>query len=422
MLSVISVFSVIFVFFVPSVIYVISPYTLSRTLAPMTTTKPLTATQILTKLVAFPVLGGEGNLSIANWIKDYLDSYGVAYQTVPDETGTKEAIHCRIGPATDGGIILSGHMDVVPVVGQPWETDPFKLTLKGDKLYGRGSCDMKGFLACCLASVPMLLRSRLKKPVYFAFSFDEEIGCMSGDLLAGAIREYYEEQPGGAIIGEPSMLQPMVGQKGIMVYTTTVHGSQGHSSRVKQEVDAVHEAARLVVWLEDKMDSLIAAGRTDDRFHPNHTSIHVGTINGGSAFNIIANKCAFDWDFRNIPMDDAQDIIDDFQAYCAERIELRRKTFPDFNITHSPMHPVVPPLDTAEDTPIVDLIKKISGRTDVSTVAYAAEAGQFSNAGFPSVICGPGDIAQAHRANEFCAVEQLAGCMRMIEGLAAELG
>lgn len=422
MLSVISVFSVIFVFFVPSVTYVISPYTLSRTLAPMTTTKPLTATQILTKLVAFPVLGGEGNLSIANWIKDYLDSYGVAYQTVPDETGTKEAIHCRIGPATDGGIILSGHMDVVPVVGQPWETDPFKLTLKGDKLYGRGSCDMKGFLACCLASVPMLLRSRLKKPVYFAFSFDEEIGCMSGDLLAGAIREYYEEQPGGAIIGEPSMLQPMVGQKGIMVYTTTVHGSQGHSSRVKQEVDAVHEAARLVIWLEDKMDSLIAAGRTDDRFHPNHTSIHVGTINGGSAFNIIANKCAFDWDFRNIPMDDAQDIIDDFQAYCAERIELRRKTFPDFNITHSPMHPVVPPLDTAEDTPIVDLIKKISGRTDVSTVAYAAEAGQFSNAGFPSVICGPGDIAQAHRANEFCAVEQLAGCMRMIEGLAAELG
>jgi len=261
----------------------------------------------------------------------------------------------------------------------------------------------------------------LKKPVYFAFSFDEEIGCMAGDLTAEAIRDYYDEKPGGAIIGEPTMLQPMVGQKGIMVYTTTVHGSQGHSSRVKQEVDAIHEAARLVVWLEDKMDALIAAGRTDDRFHPNHTSIHVGTIEGGSAFNIIANKCAFDWDFRNIPMDDAQGIIDDFQAYCAERIELRRKTFPGFNITHSAVHPPVPPLDTAEDTPIVELIKKISGRTDVSTVAYAAEAGQFSNAGFPSVICGPGDIAQAHRANEFCAVEQLEGCMEMIEQLAAEL-
>jgi len=388
----------------------------------MIATQPQTATQILTQLVAFPVLGGEGNLTIANWIKDYLTGYGVAYQTVPDETGTKEAIHCRIGPAVDGGIILSGHMDVVPVVGQPWDTDPFKLTLKGDKFYGRGSCDMKGFLACCLASVPMLLRSRLKKPVYFAFSFDEEIGCMAGDLTAEAIRDYYEEKPAGAIIGEPTMLQPMVGQKGIMVYTTTVHGSQGHSSRIKEEVDAIHEAARLVVWLEDKMDALIAAGRTDDRFHPNHTSIHVGTIRGGSAFNIIANECSFDWDFRNIPLDDAQDIIDDFQAFCNERIELRRKTFPGFNITHSAMHPPVPPLDTAEDEPIVDLIKRISGDSDVSTVAFAAEAGQFSNAGFPSVICGPGDIAQAHRANEFCAVAQLEGCMEMIKGLAAELG
>jgi acetylornithine deacetylase len=387
----------------------------------MTTTQTLTATQILTELVAFPVLGGEGNHAISAWIKDCLDGYGVAYQTVPDETGTKEAIHCRIGPAVDGGIILSGHMDVVPVVGQPWETDPFKLTLKGDKLFGRGSCDMKGFLACCLASLPLLLRSRLKKPVYFAFSFDEEIGCMAGDLTAEAIRDFYDEKPGGAIIGEPTMLQPMVGQKGIMVYTTTVYGSQGHSSRVKEEVDAIHEAARLVVWLEDKMDALIAAGRTDDRFHPNHTSIHVGTIRGGSAFNIIANECSFDWDFRNIPLDDAQDIIDDFQAFCQERIQLRRQVFPGFDITHAAMHPPVPPLDTAENETIVDLIKRISGNDQVSTVAYAAEAGQFSRAGFPAVICGPGDIAQAHRANEFCAVAQLEGCMEMIEKLALTL-
>jgi acetylornithine deacetylase len=387
----------------------------------MTTTQTLTATQILTELVAFPVLGGEGNHAISAWIKDCLDGYGVAYQTVPDETGTKEAIHCRIGPAVDGGIILSGHMDVVPVVGQPWETDPFKLTLKGDKLFGRGSCDMKGFLACCLASLPLLLRSRLKKPVYFAFSFDEEIGCMAGDLTAEAIRDFYDEKPGGAIIGEPTMLQPMVGQKGIMVYTTTVYGSQGHSSRVKEEVDAIHEAARLVVWLEDKMDALIAAGRTDDRFHPNHTSIHVGTIRGGSAFNIIANECSFDWDFRNIPLDDAQDIIDDFQAFCQERIQLRRQVFPGFDITHAAMHPPVPPLDTAENEIIVDLIKRISGNDQVSTVAYAAEAGQFSRAGFPAVICGPGDIAQAHRANEFCAVAQLEGCMEMIEKLALTL-
>ena len=384
----------------------------------MTATQPQTALEILTRLVAFPGLGGESNLPIAAWIKDYLDGYGVAYQTVPDATGTKEAIHCRIGPAVDGGIILSGHMDVVPTVGQPWDTDPFKLTRIGDKVYGRGSCDMKGFLACCLASVPMFLEADLQKPVYFAFSFDEEIGCMAGDLVAESIRDFYDERIGGAIIGEPTMMVPMVGQKGIMVYTTTVHGSQGHSSRIKEEVDAIHEAARLIVWLEDKMDALIAAGRTDDRFHPNHTSIHVGTVKGGSAFNIIANECSFDWDFRNIPMDDAQDIIDDFQAFCAERIMLKREIFPGFDITHSAMHPPVPPLDTPEDAPIVNLIKRVTGATKTSTVAFAAEAGQFSNAGFPSVICGPGDIAQAHRANEFCAVAQLEACMGMMERLA----
>ena len=387
----------------------------------MASNPPTDVTEILRELVAFPGLGGESNLPILGWITNYLDAHGVAYRTVPNEDGTKAALHCRIGPAADGGIILSGHTDVVPTVGQPWDTDPFALTLKGDRLYGRGSCDMKGFLACCLASVPALQAADLKKPVYFAFSYDEEIGCMAGDLTAEAIRDFYDERPAGAIIGEPTMLQPIVGQKGIMVYTTTVHGSQGHSSRVKEEVDAVHEAARLIVWLEDKMDALIAAGRTDDRFHPNHTSIHVGTVRGGSAFNIIANECSFDWDFRNIPLDDAADIIADFRGYCAERIALRRAVFPGFDITHAAMHPPVPPLDTPEDAPIVDLIKRISGRTDTDTVAYAAEAGQFSNAGFPSVICGPGDIAQAHRANEFCAVDQLHGCVAMIARLAEEL-
>ena len=381
----------------------------------------MTATQILTHLVSFPVFGGDPNLEIVGWVKQYLTDHGVAYQTIPDETGTKEAIHCRIGPAADGGIILSGHLDVVPVEGQPWDTDPFVLTERAGKLYGRGSCDMKGFVACCLAAVPVFQAAKLQRPVYFAFSFDEEIGCVAGDLLAEGIRDFYEERPAGAIIGEPSMLRPMVGQKGIMVYTTTVTGSQGHSSRIREEVDAVHEAARLILWLEDKMNALIAAGRTDDRFHPNHTSLHVGKIQGGTAFNIIANHCSFDWDFRNIPMDDAGAIFAEFEAYCREREAVCQERFPGFSITHEPMHPPVPPLDTPEDAAIVDLAKHISGCYETSTVAYAAEAGQFSNAGFPAVICGPGDIAQAHRANEFVAVEQLAGCMEMLTRLAATL-
>ncbi|PPK88209.1 acetylornithine deacetylase [Neolewinella xylanilytica] len=381
----------------------------------------MTAPEILSHLVSFPVLGGQSNLSILHWIEAYLTSHGVAYQLVPNETGDKAALHCRIGPAADGGIILSGHMDVVPTEGQPWETGPYELVRKGDKYYARGSCDMKGFLACCLAAVPMFQRAELKCPVYFAFSYDEEIGCRAGDIVAEAIRDHYEETPAGAIIGEPTMLQPMVGQKGIMVYTTVVHGSQGHSSRIREEVDAVHEAARLILWLEEKMESLIAAGHVDDRFHPNHTSIHVGKIAGGSAFNIIANECRFDWDYRNIPLDDAADIFTDFETYCHERERICRKIFPDFRIEHLPLHPPVPPLDTAESAGIVDLVKRISGNDRTGTVAYAAEAGQFSNAGFASVLCGPGDIAQAHRANEFVAVEQLEGCERMLEGLVSLL-
>ncbi len=381
----------------------------------------MTTTDILARLVSFPVLGGDPNLSIANYIHDYLERHGVSCQRVPNEEGTKHALHCRIGPANDGGIILSGHMDVVPTEGQPWNTDPFELVHKGDRLYARGSCDMKGFLACCLGMVPELLAAELQRPVYFAFSFDEEIGCMAGDLMAESIRDFYEERPAGAIIGEPSMLQPIVGQKGINVYTTTVRGSQGHSSRIREEVDAIHEAARLVVWLEDKMDALIAAGRTDDRFQPNHTSLHVGTIRGGSAFNIIANECAFDWDYRNIPLDRAEDIIADFRAHCEQRMIERRKIYPGFEIVHEAMHPPVPALDTADDAPIAELIKRLTGVTETRTVAYAAEAGQFARAGFPAVICGPGDIAQAHRANEFVTTEQLAGCERMIRSLMVEL-
>lgn len=378
-------------------------------------------TQILSHLVSFPVLGGESNLPVLQWIEQYLKQQGVAYTLVPNEAGDKACLHCRIGPAVDGGIILSGHMDVVPTQGQPWNTDPFELVDRGDLLYARGSCDMKGFLACCLAAVPDLLAANLKRPVYFAFSYDEEIGCMAGDIMAEAIRDHYDEKPLGAIIGEPTMLEPIVGQKGIMVYTTIVKGSQGHSSRILQEVDAVHEAAHLIVWLEQKMQSLVAAARTDARFHPDHTSIHVGKVNGGTAFNIIANECRFDWDYRTIPMDDAATLFADFETYCREREALRRPVYADFSIVHEPLHPPVPPLDTPEDAPIVDLIKRLTGKQQTSTVAFAAEAGQFSNAGFPSVICGPGDIAQAHRANEFVAKEQLTGCTEMLRKLAEEL-
>lgn len=371
----------------------------------------MSTTEILKELVSFSVLGNQSNLTILKWIEDYLSQHGVTYQLIYNKEKDKASLHCRFGPAVDGGTILSGHTDVVPTEGQPWTSNPFELTDKGDgRLYARGSCDMKGFLACCLSAVPDLCSADLKRPIYFAFSYDEEVGCRAGAELAEGIRDFYSEKPQFAIIGEPSMMAPIVGQKGINVYMTKVFGSQGHSSRVKEEVSAVQEAARLIVWLEEYMDQLIAEGRTDDRFHPNHTSIHTGVIHGGTAFNIIANECYFDWDYRNIPSDKAADIFAAFESYCQQRIEAKRKIFPDFNITHEAHHPPVVALDTAEDAEVVQLIKKLTGNQNTSTVAYAAEAGQFSQAGFQAVICGPGSIDQAHRANEFVDKTQLAEC------------
>ncbi|NQY07410.1 MAG: M20/M25/M40 family metallo-hydrolase, partial [Flavobacteriaceae bacterium] len=289
--------------------------------------------EILAKLVSFPVLGGQNNLSILNWIKDYIASYGIETYLVPNEDGTKASLHCRIGPAVEGGVILSGHMDVVPVEGQEWTTDPFILTDKGDgKLYGRGSCDMKGFLACCLATLPKMVQADLKKPIYFAFSYDEEIGCLAAPELARAIKNQYTETPKYAIIGEPSMMEPIIGQKAIYIMETYVKGSAGHSSRIKQEVSAIHEAMRLILWLEKKMDALIEEGRLDERFHPPHSTIHIGLVSGGIAPNVIADKAHFFWDLRTIPKDRVDSIISEFEAYCREREAILRKIYPDFNI------------------------------------------------------------------------------------------
>ena len=367
------------------------------------------------KLVAFPVLGGMSNLSIISYIEEYLKSYGLEPALVHNEEGNKASLHCRIGPAVDGGIVLSGHTDVVPVEGQDWSTDPWLLTDGGDgKLYGRGSCDMKGFIACCLAVIPDMVQQELEKPIYLAFSYDEEIGCLGAPDLIDAINKDYQEQPTYAIIGEPSMMQPITGQKGMCIFKTTVNGSEGHSSRINQEVSAIHESARLILWLENKMKRLIADGNVDERFDPPHTSLHSGIIKGGLAPNVISDSLTFLWDVRTIPRDSLSDIRNDFNAYCAEIEMEARKKFPKFAITTEEYHPPVPPLDTPENLDIVRYIRKISGRYDLGAVSYAAEAGQFMEGGFQSVICGPGSIAQAHRANEFISKDQLRLGVEMI--------
>lgn len=382
----------------------------------------MSAEEILSKLVSFPVLGGESNTSIITWIKEYIEKFDVPTTLVPNEDGTKASLHCRIGPATDGGVILSGHTDVVPVEGQDWSSEAFKLVDKSDgKLYARGSCDMKGFIACCLAALPQMTAADLKTPIYFAFSYDEEIGCLAAPELAAHINSHYSEKPKYAIIGEPSMMVPTLGQKGICIYETTVTGSEGHSSRIKTEVSAIHEAMRLVMWLENKMNSLIAAGRTDDRFEPNHSSIHIGIMRGGIASNVIAQECYFTWDVRTIPSETPQEIKEEFEIYCEQRKKELRKVFPGFDIKTNYIHPAVPGLDTDQNAEIVSLVKKLANKEEVDAVSYAAEAGQFQEAGFEAMICGPGDIAQAHRADEFISKDQLDQGVDFIYRLIEEL-
>ena len=380
----------------------------------------MTAKEILAKLVSFDVLSKQNNLDLVNWITGYIKQYNIETVYVYNEEKTQASLHCRIGPAVDGGIILSGHTDVVPVKGQPWDTNPFELVEKDGKLYGRGACDMKGYLACFLSVLPQMVQADLSVPIYFAISYDEEIGCLRAPELAEHIKSYYSEKPKYAIIGEPSMMQPIVGQKGVLYVETKVNGSQGHSSRIEKEVSAIHESARLILWLENKMKELASKTRNES-FLPPHSTLHVGQIKGGIATNVVAGNTVFQWDVRSIPEDSIADIVNDFQEYCNELQEEKRKLFPDFKIKNELLHPPVPGLQTDENASIVDLVSEISGNNTPSYVAYATEAGQFAEAGFESIICGPGSIEQAHRANEFVSIEQLNLGVQMIENLVEKI-
>ena len=250
--------------------------------------------------------------------------------------------------------------------------------------------------------------------------FDEEIGCLAGTELAASIGKKYKEKPIFAIIGEPSMMNPVVGQKGICVLKTTVNGSAGHSSMIRSEVSAVHVSAKLISWLEKRMDNYAQGNILDIRFDPPYSSVHVGMIHGGIAPNVIADNCSFFWDVRVIPGHDVNSVIMEFDEYCRIVEQEIRTKFPGFCIITIEDHPPVPPLGTKDNSPVIPLIRKISGNYNLHTVAYAAEAGQFSNEGFETIICGPGDIAQAHRANEFITIDQLEKCLQMFEKLTEE--
>lgn len=380
----------------------------------------MTAKEILAKLVSFDVISTQNNIALVNWISDYIESFGIETVYIYNKDKTQASLHCRIGESVDGGVILSGHTDVVPVTNQAWETNPFQLTEKDGKLFGRGTCDMKGYIACFLAVLPKMISVKLQKPIYFAISYDEEIGCLKAPELATHILNYYPETPQFAIIGEPSMLQPIIGQKGILYVKTEVNGSEGHSSAIHKEVSAIHESTRLILWLENKMKELSVSSR-NEHFTPPYSTLHVGQFKGGIATNIVADKAVFEWDIRSIPQDKIAEILNEFNEYCKTLEKEKRAIYPNFKIKNTKSHPIVPSLQTDENSPVVNFIKEVTRNTTVDYVSYATEAGQFAKAGFESIICGPGSIEQAHRANEFISIEQLELGVKMIENIVNKL-
>ncbi len=375
------------------------------------------AISILGDLVAFSVLGGQSNLSIAEYISNWLQSNNIDYHQVFNASEDKVSIHCRIGPEEDGGIILSGHMDVVPTKGQLWSKPDFRLTQEDDKLYARGTSDMKGFLACCLAMLPHWQKAKLKKPIYLAFSYDEEVGCLASEQLVSSIKSTYKERPGFAVIGEPSLMQTVNGEKGAAFFKTTVYSSAAHSSEVRKSISAIEEATYLIQWLLRKMDDFIEQKHFDNRFDPPYTTIHVGVIKGGSAVNIIADQCDFAWDVRNIPSDSIQEILESFETFCEKRTIQKQESCSDFKIKTSKQFSIVPSLNTSENSEIVEMVNSFNGNKSAKTVSFASEAGFFSNAGFETVVCGPGSMDQGHRADEFIEISELKKCLSFLERL-----
>ncbi len=380
-----------------------------------------TAQEMLAKLVAFDSVSAKSNLPVIEFIRDYLAGWGIESTLVPDETGRKANLYAQIGPDVAGGVVLSGHTDVVPVTGQAWDNDPFVLTEKDGKLYGRGSCDMKGFLAIALSLVPEMVAAGLKYPIQFAFSYDEEVGCIGAPFM---IAEMVEKLPRAraVIVGEPSMMQVVTGHKGASGFTVHVHGFEIHSSLMHEGVSATMTAARLVEWLRQRFEEEKAKtpDPLDAIFEPPFTTFHVGILKGGTASNITAKDAFFTVDIRCPPSQDPQYWQDRFTEYAAEVEAEIQAIRPEASIRVVPRS-INPPLKPESDGAAEVFARQITGDNATHVVSYGTEAGQFQREGYSVVVCGPGDIAQAHQPNEFIEVSQLGAGVTFIRNVIERL-
>ncbi|MGB6923227.1 MAG: acetylornithine deacetylase [Methyloceanibacter sp.] len=380
---------------------------------------PSAVHELLTRLVAFDTTSAKSNLKLFDFVRDYLASHGVISTLTPSPDGKKASLFATIGPEGDGGVGLSGHSDCVPVEGQNWTGDPFTLELRDGKLFGRGSCDMKGFLACVLASVPLFLSRPLKQPIHILLSYDEEVGCTGVRPLIARLGHDLP-RPSVIIVGEPTMMSVIDAHKRIDAYRTVVTGREAHSAMPRLGVNAISVAAELIEEL-DRISTTYAESGSDGRFDPPVSTLQVGTIEGGTAANIVPKTCRFQWQIRSLPTADPEMVSGRLGAFAAEKLLPRMQSVAPTTSIETSHLGSVPAFVAKKDSEAVALALALTGANGTGGVSYGTEAGLFEQAGCPTVICGPGDIEQAHAADEFVTVAQLEDCMAFLAKLAHQL-
>ena len=384
------------------------------------TLERLTPLELMTKLISFPTVSRDSNLPLIDWVESYLTLHGIASHRWPDpKQPHKAASFAHVGPDTEGAVVLSGHTDVVPVDGQPWETNPWDVVEKEGKYYGRGTCDMKGFDALAIWALVEAHYAEVTRPLQLALSFDEEIGCTGAPPMIAAMQGVVPKGS-AVIVGEPSMMKAVTGHKGGNAFATHVVGFEVHSSIHYRGVSAVHEGARLIQWAteQNELNGAATPGPLASMFDPAYTTWHVGIISGGTADNITAKDCHFNMGYRAVPGDDTARLNQMYFDKVNEVKAAMQAVHPEADIVLTPRF-AVPPLKPEESGEAEGLVRAVTGDNAAHVVSYGTEAGQFQDAGYSAVVCGPGDIAQAHQPNEFIEVAQFeAGHQFMCELLA----
>lgn len=372
---------------------------------------------MIERLVSFETTSRESNLALIHFVRDYLASHGVDSTLIHDEGGNKANLYATVGPEDVPGIALSGHTDVVPVDGQPWDSDPFSLVQKD----GRGTSDMKSFSAIALALVPEFVARPLKMPIHFALSFDEEVGCLGAPLMINRLGAELGVKPLIAIVGEPTDMAVVNAHKGVYSFNTRVRGLEAHSSGTHRGVNAVQYAAVLVHFLTEMADEMAARAEPESGFDPPYTTVHVGTIQGGTAHNIVPLDCSFTWEYRLMPGADPDEIRTRFERFAKETVLPRMHAVDPGTSIDTELRCYVPGLVPEDGSPAEAIVTALARTNHTEVVSYGTEAGLFQEVGIPTVICGPGSIRQAHQPNEYIELSQVRACETFMRCLLDEV-